>query len=94
MADGIAQWTPGEASGESLINWRPGAHGHVVQVARFDAIGERLAEMGLTPGVPLKVLRRAPFGGPMLVRVRDFSLSLRLSEAAAVVVRPVAVGPR
>ncbi len=75
--------------GASLDGWAPGQRGLVVQVGRADAFGDRLAELGLTPGAPVAVLRKAPFGGPMLLRVREFALSLRLSEAAAVRVAPV-----
>jgi len=47
---------------------------------------ERIAEMGLTPGQEVRVLRRAPLGGPLEVSVRGFSLAVRRDEAAAVLV--------
>ncbi|MBM4345271.1 MAG: ferrous iron transport protein A [Deltaproteobacteria bacterium] len=74
----------GEAGAVPLDHWLPGQHGSVVRVDRADAFGDRLAELGLTPGAPVTVLRKAPFCGPMLLRVRQFALSLRLGEAAAV----------
>ncbi len=72
----------------ALTRWVPGQHGQVVHIDRADAFGDRLAELGLTPGAPVAVLRKAPFGGPMLLRVRQFVLSLRMDEAAAVLVAP------
>lgn len=63
-----------------------GATARVVAVDRADALGDRLAELGLTPDAHVCLLRRAPFGGPLLLRVRDYVLSLRLSEAAQVLV--------
>ena len=41
----------------------------------------RLMEMGLVEGAEVRVVRRAPLGDPMQVRVGDYDLSLRASEA-------------
>lgn len=44
----------------------------------------RLLEMGLVPGASVKVLQFAPLGGPMVIALEDYRLSLRTSEAALV----------
>ena len=59
-----------------------GVLAQVVSVTLPGALGDRLVELGLTVGAPVRVLRRAPFGGPLQVQVRDFVLSLRQQEAA------------
>lgn len=46
----------------------------------------RLLSMGLTPGAEVAILRVAPMGDPVELRVRGFSLSLRREEAAALIV--------
>lgn len=46
--------------------------------------GERLLEMGLTPGAAVTVIRRPLFRGPIQVRVRGAVLSLRPAEASAI----------
>ena len=46
----------------------------------------RLLEMGLVPGTVVEVVRLAPLGDPMELKVRGFLLSVRKKEAAAVVV--------
>lgn len=51
-----------------------------------DAVRLRLLEMGLTEGVACRVVRYAPLGDPMEVRVRGYSLSLRRDEAEGVLV--------
>ncbi|TVQ27359.1 MAG: hypothetical protein EA382_03965, partial [Spirochaetaceae bacterium] len=43
----------------------------------------KLLSMGLTRGVRIVVRNRAPLGDPVQVGVRDFELSLRADEAAA-----------
>ena len=48
----------------------------------------RLLEMGLVPGTPVEVVRLAPLGDPMDLRVRGFHLSVRKAEAAHVLVTP------
>lgn len=46
-----------------------------------------LLDMGITPGVEVKLVKRAPLGDPVEIQVRGYSLSLRLSEAARIDVR-------
>jgi ferrous iron transport protein A len=44
----------------------------------------KLLEMGCTPGAEVIMEKVAPFGDPIAFRVADYTLSLRLSEAATV----------
>lgn len=43
----------------------------------------RLLELGLTPGTPVEVVRRAPFGDPIEILLRGTRLCLRRADAAA-----------
>jgi ferrous iron transport protein A len=47
-------------------------------------LGDRLVELGFTAGAPIRVLRKAPFGGPLQVQIRDFVLSLRRDDASCI----------
>jgi ferrous iron transport protein A len=47
------------------------------------AYRKKLLAMGLTPGIELSVVRVAPMGDPVEVRVRGTSVSLRKGEAEA-----------
>jgi ferrous iron transport protein A len=49
----------------------------------------KLLSMGLTPGAEFQVIRVAPLGDPVEVRVRGASLTLRKDEAAALQVETV-----
>jgi Fe2+ transport system protein FeoA len=42
---------------------------------------QRLMMMGLTPGTAFTVVRVAPLGDPIEIKVRGFNLSLRREEA-------------
>ena len=48
----------------------------------------RLREMGLLAGTQVTLVRCAPFGDPIEIKVRGYHLSLRKSEAAHVIVEP------
>lgn len=41
----------------------------------------RLLELGLLPGKTVTVRKRAPFGDPIQLHLRDYDLTLRASEA-------------
>ncbi len=43
----------------------------------------QLKRLGLVPGTEVKILRRAPLGDPMHVRLRGYSLAIRPAEASA-----------
>ena len=49
---------------------------------------ERLAELGFTRGTPVRVVRKAPLGDPLHVRVRSGSFAVRADEARCVEVSP------
>ncbi len=44
-------------------------------------LGRRIRDMGLVPGVPIKIQGRAPLYDPVALRVMGFTLTLRNSEA-------------
>ena len=45
------------------------------------ALRKHILEMGLTPGVEVSLLKSAPLGDPIEIRVRGYSLTIRRSEA-------------
>lgn len=48
------------------------------------AVVRRLLEIGLVPGTTVTLRRVAPMGDPMELKVRDFALSIRRSEALGI----------
>lgn len=58
-----------------------GVTAKVVSVNGNNAVSRRLMEMGVVPGVSVKVIKSAPFGDPLEIRVRDYHLAMRRSEA-------------
>ncbi|MFM8290244.1 MAG: ferrous iron transport protein A [Planctomycetia bacterium] len=76
--------TRGPACPGSLDRLDRGAAARVADVAGSDAVAIRLLEMGLTPGVLVRLVGRAPLGDPLEFEVRGYRLSLRQAEAARV----------
>ncbi|HZT83486.1 MAG TPA: ferrous iron transport protein A [Gemmataceae bacterium] len=76
----------------TLDQLHAGQRGRIEAVAGADALVQRLLEMGLLEGEEVEVVGFAPLGDPMEIRLRDYRLSLRRSEAGRVTVRLVS-GP-
>ncbi len=58
-----------------------GERGVISDIDCDPSIARRLMELGLVPGTDIEMIRRAPLGDPLEVRVRGVHLSLRRSEA-------------
>lgn len=61
-----------------------GQNALVSSVDNKNAVTKRLMEMGVVPGVSVEVVKAAPFGDPIEIRVRGYSLAMRRNEADAV----------
>lgn len=70
----------------SLDQLQFGESGKVNQIGAKGALRRRLMDMGLTKNVHLEVVKLAPLGDPMEIRLRGYELSLRKQEAALVFV--------
>jgi Fe2+ transport system protein FeoA len=68
-----------------------GEKGVIVKALGGFGLVRRLAEMGLTPGVEVKLLRKCSFGGPVEIEVRGVSLALGRGVASKVLVKPIRV---
>jgi ferrous iron transport protein A len=66
---------------KTLENLLDGEKGKVSTVQGEGAITRRLMEMGIVPGEIVKVIKSAPFGDPMEIKVRGYHLAVRRNEA-------------
>ncbi len=53
------------------------------------ALKERLMTMGLIPGTKVQILRSAPLGDPIAIRVRSYNLAIRKADAEKIAVEQV-----
>jgi Fe2+ transport system protein FeoA len=70
----------------TLDKLQPGDEAVVVEMHGEDETLNRLMELGLIEGTPLKLLRFAPLGDPLEIVMRGYHLSLRRHEAAGILV--------
>ena len=65
------------------------------QSARIDAVGgegalrQHFLDMGVIPGAEVTVIKLAPLGDPMELRIHGYELTLRLADAAQIRVKPL-----
>ena len=69
----LSSLTPGERAVVARIDIPPDQRG-------------RLLEMGLLPGTSLELVRFAPLGDPVEIKLRNYHLSLRKLEADKILV--------
>lgn len=68
----------------NAINLRKVELNQVFKIQTISADGElgrRIRDMGLIPGTECKVIGKAPLKDPVALRLKDFTLTLRNSEA-------------
>jgi len=65
----------------SLSDIPAGTRIRVTGYATESDYSAHLRRLGLVPGTLVTVLRRAPLGDPLEIRLRGYSLALRPSEA-------------
>ena len=61
---------------------------YICSVGGEGALRQHLLDMGVIPGALVTLVKFAPMGDPMEVRIHGYELTLRLSDAANIVIRP------
>ncbi|RKJ05854.1 ferrous iron transport protein A [bacterium D16-54] len=68
----------------TLKDLKPGQNGIVASISTTGSMKRRIMDMGITPGVEIRVVKVAPLGDPVEVNVRGYELSLRGEEARSI----------
>ena len=66
-----------------------GARAKVLKIYLSEKIKARLSNIGLTCGVVVEMVRRAPFGDPVEIKLRDFYLAIRALQAQKIEVEKI-----
>lgn len=74
------------AFGKQLSQMKPGVSGFVAQFTN-EQIGCKLLAMGVFPGSQVEIVREAPFGGGLFLKIDGNYLALRQQEAACILLR-------
>ena len=70
----------------SIDQLKPGESAVIRLIEQRNSAACYLMELGLMAGTTVKMIKRAPLGDPMEIRLRGFNLSIRRSEANAILV--------
>ena len=65
----------------TLDELTPGSECRITKLSIGDKLGQRLMDMGIFPGLSLKVVRNAPMEDPMHIEIDGYAISLRHDEA-------------
>lgn len=64
-----------------------GTQATVMAIDNANTTTRRLMEMGVVPGVSVKMIKAGPFGDPIEIRLIGYNLAIRRNEADAVQVQ-------
>ena len=70
----------------TLRDLKPKEVGSVKKVCGEGALRKRLLDMGVVPGVKIEVVKVAPLGDPIDIKVKGYQLILRKEEALQILV--------
>jgi len=76
------------AAAQTLASLKAGSTAVVSEIKVPPEHRGRLLEMGLLVGTPVELVRFAPLGDPVEIKVRGYHLTLRKHEAEQIWVKP------
>ena len=66
------------------------SEGEIAIIKTFKAVltlQSRLVEMGILPGVSIRLIKKAPFKGPIELKIRNYEMSLRYRDAEKIIIK-------
>ncbi len=66
-----------------------GEHARIESVGGKGALRQHLLDMGVIPGSEVTLIKYAPMGDPMEIRIHDYELTLRLEDAQKITVKHI-----
>ncbi|HKM02619.1 MAG TPA: ferrous iron transport protein A [Bacilli bacterium] len=66
---------------KTISSLKPGQKACITIITATDSLRQRLFDLGLTPGTLVEMVKFAPLGDPLEIKLRGYRLTLRKSEA-------------
>ena len=76
-----------------LNDLKPGESGRILAVGGEGALRQHFLDMGMIPGAEVTLVKLAPMGDPMELRIHGYELTLRLADAGNIEISPVENAP-
>lgn len=68
----------------NLAQLKPGEKGKITSIGSIGPLKRRLMDMGVLVGEEVSVMKVAPLGDPIEVKIKSYNLSLRKKEAEGI----------
>jgi DtxR family transcriptional regulator, Mn-dependent transcriptional regulator len=82
----LKQPIPHSIHKKTVNDLEPGSKGIIAEIRASDTMRQRLMDLGLIKGTPVEMIRSAPLGDPIQIKVRGTSLAIRRSEARTILI--------
>ena len=73
----------------TLNELKPGQSARIEDVGGEGALRQHFLDMGVLPGAEVTLIKLAPMGDPMELRIHDYELTLRLADAERIGITPI-----
>ena len=73
----------------TLKELKTGASGRIVKVGGDGALRQHFLDMGVIPGADVTLVKLAPLGDPMELRLHGYELTMRMEDAARIEIVPL-----
>ena len=73
----------------TLKELKKGKTASILSVGGEGALRQHFLDMGLIPGAEVTMVKLAPMGDPMELRIHGYELTLRLADAEKIEIRPI-----
>ena len=73
----------------TLDTLKPGQSAEILSVGGEGALRQHFLDMGVIPGAQIALVKFAPMGDPMELRLHGYELTLRVADAAQIEISPV-----
>ncbi|MBQ9324761.1 MAG: ferrous iron transport protein B [Clostridia bacterium] len=73
----------------TLNELKPGQSARILSVGGDGALRQHILDMGVLPGEDVTLIKLAPLGDPLEMRIHGYELTLRLADAARITIAPV-----
>ena len=72
---------------KTLSSLEPGDTAIIKQFEGNSRLQSRLVEMGVLPGVQVRMIKKTPFEGPIAFKIRGYEVSLRYGDAEQILLQ-------
>ncbi len=69
-----------------LNELKPKDTGRIKKIEEAGSLKKKLLDMGIIPGSPFEIVKLAPLGDPVDIKIKGYHLSLRKEEAKSIII--------